>query len=226
MRILIVEDEVNLATTLKKILKQQKYIIDISNDGESGLDNILSNVYDLVILDIMLPKIDGITILKKVRQSSIETPIILLTAKGEVNDKVLGLDCGADDYLVKPFDANELLARIRAISRRKSYDIFNNDLNFGDFSLLCDTLILIKEDKDILLSPKEKELLELLINRNTTTTPKDLIINKVWGYDSDAEHNNVEVYISFLRKKLKYINSDVKIKTIRGIGYILEKTDV
>lgn len=223
MRILIVEDELHLAEALTQILKKNNYTVDAVNDGESGLDNALSNIYDLILLDIMLPKMDGISILKKLRKEGISTPVILLTAKGEISDKVVGLDSGADDYLAKPFATEELLARIRALSRRKGEVLPDNTLKFGDIELNTANLKLSKGSKDVKLILKESELLEFLIARKNTVTSKELIIEKIWGFDSEVEHNHVEVYISFLRKKLAFLNSEVTINTVRGVGYVLEE---
>jgi len=225
MRILIVEDEVHLAEALVQILRKNNYTADAVYDGEAGLDNVLSGIYDLVILDIMLPKMDGISILKKMREERISTPVILLTAKGDVSDRVIGLDSGADDYLAKPFATEELMARIRALSRRKGEFIQNNTLEFGDIELNTSSLMLSKSFKNVKLTLKESELLELLIMRKNSVTPKELIIEKLWGFDSDVEYNHVEVYISFLRKKLQYLDSKVCISTIRGVGYALEVRD-
>lgn len=222
MRILIVEDELPLAEALTQILKKNNYTVDAVNDGISGLDYALSGIYDLIILDIMLPGMDGINVLKSVRKNGLSTPIILLTAKGEISDKVTGLDSGADDYLAKPFATEELLARIRAASRRKGEIIADNTLTFGDIELNTATLKLSKTDKEIKLILKECELMELLILRKNAVTSKELIIEKLWGFDSEAEYNNVEVYISFLRKKLAFLNSDAAINTVRGVGYVLE----
>lgn len=222
MRILIVEDERPLAEALTQILKKNNYTVDTAKDGEAGLDNALSDIYDLILLDIMLPKMDGISILKNIREEGITTPVILLTAKGEIADRVAGLDSGADDYLPKPFATEELLARIRSVSRRKGEIIKDNTLKFGDIELNPSTLKLSKSSKDIKLILKESELLELLISRKNATSSKELIIEKLWGFDSDVDNNHVEVYISFLRKKLSYLDSEVVITTVRGVGYILE----
>ncbi|SCN24359.1 Response regulator ArlR [Clostridium sp. N3C] len=222
MRILIVEDEIPLAEALTQILRKNNYTVDTANDGESGLDNALSDIYDLIVLDIMLPKIDGLSILKEIRKEGLSTQVILLTARGEISDKVKGLDCGADDYLAKPFASEELLARIRAVSRRKGRVLEDNSLKFGDLQLNMSTLKLSKDNKEIKLILKEAELLELLISRKNVTTSKEQIIEKLWGFDSEVEYNNVEVYISFLRKKLTHLNSQVTINTVRGVGYILE----
>lgn len=222
MRILLVEDELPLSEALTQILKKNNFSVDAAGDGEAGLDNALSDIYDLIILDIMLPKMDGISVLKNLRKEGIATPVILLTAKGEISDKVKGLDSGADDYLAKPFATEELLARIRALSRRKGEILPDSTLKFGDIELNPTSLKLSKDSKEIKLILKESELMELLMLRKNAVTSKELIIEKLWGFDSDAEHNNVEVYISFLRKKLAFLNSEVSINTVRGVGYSLE----
>ena len=225
MRILIVEDEVQLSEALGAILEKNNYIVDRVFDGESGLDYILSDIYDGVILDIMLPKLNGIEVLKKARKERISTPIILLTAKGEVEDRIIGLDCGADDYLPKPFYVEELMARIRALTRRKGEVQSDNLLSYGDITLNIGNLEIGSKENSIKLTAKESGLLELLINRKDMISNKDDIISKLWGYESEAEHNNVEVYVSFLRRKLSYLKSKVAIKAIRNLGYILEYKD-
>jgi two-component system, OmpR family, response regulator ArlR len=222
MRILIVEDEVHLSEALAQILKKNNYTVDSVNDGISGLDNALSNIYDLILLDILLPGMDGITVLKNIRKEGILTPVIILTAKGEISDRVKGLDSGADDYLAKPFSSEELMARIRAALRRRGGIIPDNSLAYGDIELNTANLKLVKNDRSIKLILKESELLEMLITRKNSVVSKESIIEKLWGYESDAQDNNVEVYVSFLRKKLVFLNSDVVIGTVRGAGYILE----
>lgn len=222
MRILIVEDEKQLSEALGAILEKNHYIVDRVFDGEDGLDYILSDIYDVVILDIMLPKMNGLDILKEARKSGIATPIILLTAKGEISDKVTGLDYGADDYLPKPFYTEELLARVRALGRRKGEVVNENALTFGDLTLNVGNLELRGPDNSIKLTVKESGLLELFMNRKDMITNKDDIISKLWGYESEAEHNNVEVYVSFLRRKFTYLKSNVSIKAMRNLGYILE----
>lgn len=222
MRILLVEDEEQLSEALGNILEKNNYTVDRVFNGEDGLDYILSDIYDLVILDIMLPKMNGLDVLKNARKEGISAPVILLTAKGEVLDKVAGLDCGADDYLSKPFYTEELLARVRALGRRKGEVSKDNLLRFGDISLDMSTLELNKNEKSITLTAKESGLLELFMNRSSMISSKDDIINKLWGYESDIEHNNVEVYVSFLRRKLTFLKSNVVIKAIRNVGYILE----
>lgn len=194
------------------------------HDGRSGLDYAQSGIYDLLLLDIMMPEMDGITVLKKLRSEGNHTPVILLTAKGELSDKVTGLDYGADDYIAKPFATEELLARIRAALRRKGEVVPEDGLKFGDMELNTTQLKLSVQGKEIKLNLKENELLELLITRKQAITSKEQIIEKLWGFDSEVEYNNVEVYISFLRKKLTFLNSAVRINTIRGVGYVLEVT--
>jgi two-component system response regulator ArlR len=225
MRILIVEDEVNLAEALTQILRKQHYSVDAVHDGQSGLDNALSGIYDLLLLDIMLPELDGISLLKAIREQGVSTPVIMLTAKGEIDDKIAGLDYGADDYIAKPFATGELLARIRAALRRKGEVIPEDALRFGDIELNTSGLKLSCKGKELKLILKESELLELLILRKQAVTSKEQIIEKLWGFDSEAEHNNVEVYVSFLRKKLAFLNASVRISTIRGVGYVLEAAD-
>lgn len=220
MRILVVDDEVRLAEALGQIMTQNKYIADVVNDGESGYDYAMSDIYDVIILDVMLPKMNGFDIVRKMRENKVKTPVILLTAKDEVTDKVTGLDCGADDYLTKPFSPEELLARVRALSRRQG-EIISNELSYGDLVLNQSSNILFCGAKSMRLGLKEFEILRLLIsNPNNIVTKEDMIL-KVWGSDSDAEDNNVEVYISFLRKKFFFLGSTVTIETVRKLGYHL-----
>lgn len=226
MKVLLVEDEKYLAEAIAEVLKKKNYDIDLSFDGEDGLDNALSGVYDIILLDIMLPKLDGLSLLSKIRNEGISTPVILLTAKGEVEDRVAGLDGGADDYLPKPFKMEELLARMRAVSRRRGELLPDGVLSYGDIEFNPVTLVLSKKDKSFNLTLKESRLLEFLIVNKGHSLSSDSIIEKVWGYDSDAEDNHVHVYISFLRKKLSNLGSSVKIKTIRNVGYALIDGDV
>ena len=222
MRILVVEDEIRLAEALVQILTKNKYIADSVYNGEDGLDYALTGIYDLIILDIMLPKMNGLEILKNLRKAHIQTPIILLTAKDEVADKVTGLDYGADDYLTKPFVTDELLARIRALTRRRGELICDDILNFCDLQLNLSTYELTCGTKSIKLGLKEFRILEIFIKYGTHIVSKEELLEKVWGYDSEAEYNNVEVYISFLRKKILHLQSKVTIQTVRGVGYHLE----
>ncbi len=222
MRVLLVEDEVRLAEAVKHILESNRYVVDVCHDGESGLDYALSDVYEIIILDIMLPKIDGFTILKEIRETGNNVPILMLSAKSETSDKVQGLDNGADDYLTKPFETEELLARMRAMTRRKGDVQDIEHLSFGDITLDTMNLTLFCKGESIPITLKEKEIIELFINRKGQVTSKEYMIEKLWGFDSVAEDNHVEVYVSFIRKKLKFLKSDTQIKTIRGVGYKLE----
>ncbi|WP_150269900.1 response regulator transcription factor [Paenibacillus tepidiphilus] len=222
MRILIVEDEIHLAEAVTQILKKHNYSVDAVHDGSTGLDYALSGIYDLLLLDIMMPEMDGISVLRKLRTKGVATPVIFLTAKGEITDMVTGLDYGADDYIAKPFSTEELLARMRAVLRRKGEVLPDDALKLGDLELNTTNLRLSVGGKEMKLNLKESELLELLMTRKSAATSKEQIIEKLWGFDSEAEHNNVEVYISFLRKKLTFLGSTVRISTIRNVGYVLE----
>lgn len=221
MRILIVEDEKSLSDILVELLKKQKYQVDAVYNGEDGLDYGLSGIYDLILLDIMLPKLNGIEVLKRLRKAKIATPIIMLTAKAEVEDKVSGLDHGADDYIIKPFETRELLARIRSASRRKEV-LALDEITFGDITINKKTLKVFSEKLEVKLSLREYQILEILMENSKQIISKEQIVDKVWGDDFDGEYNSVEVYISFVRKKLKFIHSTVKIKASRGVGYSLE----
>ena len=222
MRVLIVEDEVRLADTLRDLLELDGYIADVCHDGESGLDNALSGIYDVVILDVMLPRMDGFTLLRQLRGAGNATPVLMLTARSEVADRVTGLDCGADYYLTKPFEPKELTACVRALSRRAPELRPPEALQFGDLTLDRSAFALVCGDRSVRLSRKEFDIAELLIRNSGQILPKESLLVKVWGYDSEAEDNNVEVYISFLRKKLEHLRSGVKIRTIRKAGYTLE----
>ena len=221
MKILIVEDEIMIAEAVAHVLKKNNYSVDTAADGESGLDFALSGIYDIIILDIMLPKKDGFSVLRSLRDAKIPVPVIMLTAKNQTQDKIKGLDSGADDYLEKPFEMDELLARLRALSRRKGELAYDGILQYGDITLNPHQLLLSSKDKETKLTPKEAQALELLIANKYITVSKDTMIEKLWGYESDAEDNHVEIHISLLRKKLKQINSTLTIKAIRGLGYIL-----
>lgn len=226
MRILVIEDEIHLAEALVHLLKKQNYIVDNDYDGEAGLDDALSGIYDVIVLDVMLPKLDGYSVLKELRASGIDTPVIMLTAKSGISDKVKGLDLGADDYLAKPFNTEELLARIRALGRRRGEISESNAvISYGDLSLNTQTMVLSAGAQEIKLTLKEKELMEYFMLRREMVSPKEQIIEKLWGFDSEAEANHVEVYVSFLRKKLKFIGSDVSISAVRGVGYVLKIGD-
>ena len=222
MKALIVEDERRLAEAVAQNLRRQNIDTDISLDGEDGLFNALSGIYDVILLDIMLPKKDGLSVLSELRAEGIQTPVILLTALGDVEDRVRGLDCGADDYLPKPFRTEELVARIKAVTRRRGAFRQDGALAFGDIELDPLTLDLTREDKSFTLTQKESRLLEYLIENKDMRLTTDAIIKKIWGYDSDAEDGNVQAYMSFLRKKLAALGSGVRIGNIRGSGYRLE----
>ena len=224
MRVLIVEDEIRLAETLGQIIMEQKYQTDIVHDGEAGLDYALSGQYDVIVLDVMLPKINGFDVVKKLRQNKNATPVLMLTARDEVRDKIEGLDYGADDYMTKPFVPEELLARIRALSRRQG-EVLIETLNFSDLTLQLDTYMLQCGKKSIRLGYKEFEILKLLMSNPGMVFPKESILIKIWGSESDAEDNNVEAYISFLRKKFNYLGSSVSIGTVRKVGYHLEESN-
>ncbi|MEE5992887.1 MAG: response regulator transcription factor [Oscillospiraceae bacterium] len=221
MKILVVEDEEALAEALSEILKRNKYSVDTVYDGEDALDYGLTDIYDCIILDIMLPKMNGIDVLKCLRKRKISTPVLLLTAKSDTEDKINGLDSGADDYLTKPFVSGELLARVRSLTRRKG-EVVTDEFTFGDIALNKSTFSLSRDEQYLKLSLKEYQIMELLIANPRQLIPKERFIEKIWDYESDVEYNNVEVYISFLRKKLSAIGSNVTIKTARGIGYFLE----
>ena len=221
-KILLVEDEKQLSEALQQILIKNKYTVDAVYNGDEGLEYALTGVYDVIILDIMLPKLNGIEILKMIRKRKISTPVILLTAKSSVEDKILGLDSGADDYLPKPFSIDELLARLRALTRRSGDFINENVLEFSDIRLNLSTYEMEVNDNSITLTQKEFDILKYFMQRPKLVVSKDDLITKLWGFDSDIDYNNIEVYISFLRKKLAYVESNVKITTIRRVGYRLE----
>lgn len=222
MNILLIEDEVALSDGIVHLLKKNKFNVDAVYDGEEGYLSGLSDRYDVIILDIMLPKMNGFEVLRKLREEKVTTPIIVLSALGQTQDKVRGLDLGADDYLAKPFQTEELIARIKALLRRKTEVINENILTIGDLSFNASSYELICNNKSIKVSLKESEILMYFLARPNFVVTKDELIIKVWGYDSDAEYNNIEVYISFLRKKLQFIGSSVSISTVRGAGYKLE----
>lgn len=211
MQILIVEDEKRLADALYQILLEQKYMADVVYNGIDALEYGLSGIYDLIILDIMIPYKDGFEVAYELRKNKIDTPILMLTAKDTVPDKVTGLNKGADDYMTKPFAPEELIARIKALTRRKG-EVVLDETSFDDFNFNASSNTLSKGTKSVHLNYKEAEILKLLLSKPDVIVSKDEIITKVWGYDSDAGSNNVEAYISFLRRKLNFINSDTEIK--------------
>lgn len=224
MRILVVEDEYSLADAMGEALKRENYMVDISYEGNSALDIALSRIYDIIILDLMLPNLNGLEILKYIREEKISSYVMILTAKGELDDKVKGLDYGADDYMTKPFHIRELLARIRAVSRRNG-DIDDYMLSFADLKLNLKTCDILNTNNSqyMTLSGKEFALMEFLFRNKNQVVNREQIAERIWGYDNDSQYNNVEVYVSFLRKKIKFLESNVRIKAIRGIGYMLEE---
>lgn len=226
MKLLLVEDEKELSEALFQILTNNKYSVEAVYDGEDGLDYALTGIYDVIVLDIMLPKLNGLSLLKQLRKSGISTPVIMLTAKSQIEDRVLGLDLGADDYLTKPFATEELLARLRSITRRKGNVVNDNILTYGDISLNLDTYDLDVNNESIRLTLKEFEIIKYFLERPKCVVSKDDLITKLWGFDSEVEYNNIEVYISFIRKKLTYLKSNVSIVTIRGVGYRMEDSIV
>ena len=221
MRLLIVEDEQGMAEGLQGLLEKQGYATDLAFDGDSGLDNGLTGLYDLIILDIMLPGRDGLSVLKELRRDGVETPVLMLTARSSVADRIQGLDHGADDYLTKPFDTGEFLARVRALTRRNGMPL-EDDPSFGDIRLDRRKLELCRGSERLRLGPKEFQVMECLLMNKNQIVPRSLLCEKVWGLLSEAEYNNVEVYISFLRKKLRALHSNVQILSIRNAGYHLE----
>lgn len=224
MKILIVEDEREIADGICRILEKAKYQVDCVYDGISGLDYILSGIYDLVLLDVMLPKLNGFDIVKNIRAQGVNTPMILLTAKSQVDDKIFGLNMGADDYMTKPFDAGELLARIN-VRLRANKEIQDGRIKVFDIMLDPATYLLYKEEKSVKMSKTEFCLLEYFMMNKNIILSKEMIFNKIWGYDDDTEYNNIEVYVSFLRKKLKFVNANTMIETKKGVGYLLRERD-
>lgn len=224
MRILIIEDEFNLADVISSRMKKENYIVDCSYDGESGLENALTNIYDLIILDIMLPKINGIEILKQLRNEKIKSKIIMLTAKSQLEDKLDGLNNGANDYITKPFHIDELVARVNVQLRNTDTNISNDYIEAGDLRLNLKTtsLLCLTTNESIEIMCKEFQILEYLMQNKGQTMSREKIYEKVWGFESDAESNNLEAYLSFIRKKIKFIGSNVQIKAVRGLGYRLD----
>ena len=225
MRILIIEDEASLAELVANRLKKEKYVVDISLDGEEGLYNALMDLYDLIILDVMLPNISGIEILKEIKKNDIKSKVIMLTAKSELEDKLLGFNEGANDYISKPFHIDEVVARVNALLRLEKTK--NQTLEFGDLILDLKTSDIINKvnNEKINIINKEFQLLEYFMNNPNQVLSKEMIYDKVWGLENDSISNNLEAYLSFIRKKLKIINSNVQIKSLRNLGYKMEYKD-
>jgi DNA-binding response OmpR family regulator len=221
MNILLVEDEVALSNAVKKILEQRGFLVDVVYDGLDAVDYATGMDYSLIILDVMLPKLDGFEVLRRVRSAGVHAPILMLTARSTVPDKVTGLNGGADDYMTKPFDTEELLARVGALTRRTG-EVIVNEARFEDLTLDVQSAVLRCGGESVQLSRKEFEVMKTFLYNPTMTITKDALISSVWGMDSEATDNNVEVYISFLRKKLKYLKSRVSIRNLQKIGYRLE----
>lgn len=222
MRLLLAEDERELSKALAAILKHNNYSVDTVYNGQDALDYLEAENYDAAILDIMMPKMDGLTVLKRLRENGSTLPVIMLTAKSEIDDRVRGLDTGADDYLTKPFNTKELLARIRALTRRQA-DITDSILTFGDLRLNRQTFELSSPTGSFRLASKEFQMMEMLLANPKSLISTERFLEKVWGYDSEAEINVVWVYISYLRKKLAALDAGVAIKANRGVGYSLEE---
>lgn len=223
MKILIIEDEYSLADAIAETLQKEKFVTNIITNGEDGENEALTNIYDIILLDVMLPNKDGFEILKDLRKEKIETPVILLTAKSEITDKLNGLEHGADDYITKPFHMRELVARMRVILKRKTNIKDTNILEYSDLRLDLGTGKMSSVYGEISINGKELELLEILLLNKNQIVSRERLANKIWGYNSETEYNNVEVYVSFLRKKLKLLKTKIKIKAVRGIGYKMEE---
>jgi DNA-binding response OmpR family regulator len=227
MKILLAEDEKRMAKALCELLALEKYDVTHFADGESALSAGLTGIYDVIVLDVMMPQLGGFEVAKRLRKNGIKTPILMLTAKSDVDDKVTGLDSGADDYLTKPFNTKELLARLRALCRR-SADTDDNSLHFGDISLDLGTAMLscVTNGQSVRLGDKEFRIMEYMLKNCKQILTREQLALKIWGYDNEAEYNNVEVYMSFTRKKLNFIGAKTEIKAVRGIGYELRYKDV
>ena len=222
MKILMVEDERDLAEAVKTVLQKNNFAVDLVFDGEYGLDCALTGIYDIVVLDIMLPKMDGLRVLKGLRGEGVKTPVLMLTARGDVRDRVAGLDGGADDYLPKPFHMDELLARLRALGRRKSELQIDGLIRVGGLCFNPQSLTLGGDGFEVGLTLKESQLLELLLSREGNFVSKDTIIEKLWSYDADVADSHVESQVSLLRKKLGAAGGGLVVKSSRGVGYKLE----
>lgn len=224
MKILIVEDEVLLANSLKTLLEKKGFTVEVAYDGEAGKDYAETGVYDLLILDVMMPKLNGYDLARQVRAERCATPILMLTAKGELEDRIEGLNAGADYYLTKPFDTRELLACINALLRRQGDQV--DELRFGNTALDLASCMLVCGAERVRLSAKEFDIMRFLLQSKGNNLSKEVLLARVWGFDSNAVENHVEVYVGFLRKKLASIGSNVRIESVRRLGYHLEVADV
>ena len=227
MRILLAEDEKRMAAALVALLKQAKYDVDHVSNGVSALEMLESGAYDIAVLDVMMPEMNGFEVARRARNGGNKTPILMLTAKSQLDDKVTGLDSGADDYLTKPFQTKELLARLRALGRRNA-SFQDGNLRFRDLELDTASAMLVCETtgQSVRLSEKELRILEYMFKNQGQIMTREQLAVKIWGFESEAEYNNVEVYMSFTRKKLAFVGSDVEIKAVRGLGYELRAKDV
>lgn len=227
MKILLAEDEKRMAKALVELLTIEKYDVTHFADGESALTAGLTGIYDVIVLDVMMPKLSGFEVANQLRRGGVKTPILMLTAKSDVDDKVTGLDSGADDYLTKPFNTKELLARLRALCRR-AVDSDDNSLHFGDIALDLGTAMLscITNGQSVRIGDKEFRIMEYMLKNHKQILTREQLALKIWGYDNEAEYNNVEVYMSFTRKKLNFIGAKTEIKAVRGIGYELRYKNV
>ena len=221
MRILVAEDEKSLALALKKILEEQEYQVDMVHDGRSAVDFAKEYLYDLVILDVMMPGLDGFEAVHAIRKEGLSVPVLMLTARTATRDKVTGLNEGADDYMTKPFETEELIARVQALTRRKG-ELITQALRYEDLSLDLDSAALSCQEKTVQLSKKEFEVARLFFMNPGMTITKEVLLVNVWGADSDATDNNAEAYVSFLRRKFKFLGSKVTIRAFQRIGYRLE----
>ena len=224
MKILIIEDEYNLADAISSMLKSKKYSVSIKTDGRDGLDEALTDIYDLIILDVMLPHMNGFEILKELRDNDINSKILMLTAKNTIDDKMVGFNNGVDDYLTKPFHMEELLARVN-IQLRKSKSIVDDVMKFGDISLNIRNMELYNDCHRVKIIGKEFQLLEFFMCNPNRVMDKEMIFVKIWGYDTECDINTLEAYVSFIRKKLKLVKSSVRLRAIRNMGYVLEVSD-
>jgi len=224
MKILLVEDERQLSDVLAVLLRQNLHEVDAVYNGTDGEDYAMTGIYDAIILDIMLPEQSGLAVLRALRRRGNATPVLLLTAKAEAEDKIKGLDIGADDYLTKPFVTGELLARLRAITRRGN-EFVGDELRVGNTTLDKNTHELCGKGGAVKLAAKEFQIMDMLFRNRTQIIPKERFVEKIWGFDSAVEYNSIEVYISFVRKKLMAIGSDVQIKAVRGVGYCVEVSE-
>lgn len=226
MRILLIEDDKKLSQAIAKQLKQSGYEVDACYDGEEAIFYGMANSYDIIILDRMLPEMDGLSVLKQLRKKQLAIPVIMVTALGEIEDRIDGLDAGADDYLVKPFAMDELLARIRALTRRPVTLQLSSIMTYQNLSLDPSKKLLFTSTTSLTLSKKEGDLLEFFIRNHDQVLTRELLLTRIWGPDSEVSDGNLDNYISFLRRRLKTVHSNAIIKTVHGIGYRLEALDV